>query len=336
MDLFLGVDAGGTSTRACVADLRGTVTGRGRAGSANPTTHGSASAQHGIGAAVRQALRDRDARDIRAAVVGMAGLMDSDRAAFSDLWPALGLAVTPDLVSDADVAFAAGTSAANGTVLISGTGAVAARVTGHTAIEAAGGLGWLIGDEGSAFWLGREGLKAVLEGLRRSSPVIDSLASAVIARILGESPARPQHAEPLLTAAYGGPPLALADLAPLVTANAGESAAAAAIVERAADTLASAVARVRDPGERTPIVLAGSVLTAGSPVRAAVRERLRRLWSTADRADAGDTAAAAAWLAARTHSPDPGSLHSRLLARGTGLGPGSGGHSHGLSIPAVM
>lgn len=311
MDLFLGVDAGGTSTRACVIDLQGAVIGRGLAGGGNPTTRGLDSAVRGIGESIRQALSGLDARDVRSATVGMAGLGDN-HLAFAGLWPALGLVVSPVLVGDVEVAFAAGTSAHNGTVLSVGTGAIAATVTDHVVVDVADGLGWLIGDEGSAFWLGREGLKAVLEELRRPGPAITPLASAVTTRMLGESPAAPKSFEPLLAAAYSAPPLTLADLAPLVTAAADEHPAAARIVNRAADALTATVARIRAPGETTPIVLAGSVLAAHSPVRFAVRERLWPLWD-AELTDAAETAAAAAWLAARPRSPDPAGLHQRLL-----------------------
>lgn len=311
MELFLGVDAGGTSTRVAVADQRGAVVGRGSAGGGNPTTRGLTAAVASLDEAIRQALRGLDARDVRAAAVGMAGLGENHHA-FSDLWRAVGLTVTPQMVGDVDVAFAAGTSAPDGTVLISGTGALAATVVGHTAVDVADGLGWLVGDEGSAFWLGREGLKAVLEELRRPGGEISSLASAVSARMLGARQATPELFEPLLAEAYAAPPLSLADLAPLVTAAAAECPAAAAIVGRAADALVATVARIRAADSTAPVVLAGSVLTAHSPVRSAVCERIRLRWAV-EPAVAGDTAAAAAWLAARVPSPDPYSLHRTLV-----------------------
>jgi len=311
MELFLGVDAGGTSTRVAVADERGAVVGRGSAGGGNPTTRGLTAAVASLNEAIRQALRGLDARDVRAAAVGMAGLGEN-HLMFSDLWRAVGLTVTPQMVGDVDVAFAAGTSEPNGTVLISGTGALAAEVVGHTAVDVADGLGWLVGDEGSAFWLGREGLKAALEELRRPGDEISSLTSAVTTRMLGAQQVTSKLFEPLLAEAYAAPPLSLAALAPLVTVAAPDCPVAAAIVGRAADALVATVARIRAADSAAPVVLAGSVLTTHSPVHSAVCERVRLRWAV-EPVVAGDTAAAAAWLAARVSSPNPYGLHQMLL-----------------------
>ncbi|MEV4177299.1 ATPase, partial [Nonomuraea sp. NPDC049709] len=90
------------------------------------------------------------------------------------------------------------------------------------------------------------------------------------------------------------PPLALAELAPLVSRAArGGDPTAVSIVAEAASHLVRTVSEVHEPG--LPIVLAGSVLTAEGPVREAVQGLLEG----ASPAVAGDPAGAAAWLAAR-------------------------------------
>ncbi|MGW6501843.1 hypothetical protein ACWF7W_40980, partial [Nonomuraea angiospora] len=114
----------------------------------------------------------------------------------------------------------------------------------------------------------------------------------------------------LTAAVHARPPLALAELAPLVSraAEAGDPVARALVAEAAA-RLASTAARVHEPG--LPIVLAGSVLTSEGPVRRAVEDLL------ADAVTAGDAAGGAAWLAARELLPeaDARGLHAAFTKR---------------------
>ena len=74
--------------------------------------------------------------------------------------------VVPDLLA----AFAAGTPAASGAVLVAGTGAGAAAVVDRQVVRQADGAGWLLGDIGSAVWLAREALVAVVAALDGRGP----------------------------------------------------------------------------------------------------------------------------------------------------------------------
>jgi glucosamine kinase len=312
MDLVLGIDAGGTSSRASVVTLSGTRVGYGRAGGGNPTAHGTATACANIGSAARQALGSCDPGRVRAAVVGTAGLAAAvDTAGFSELWRTLGLTITPCLIGDVPIAFSAGTAEPSGTVLISGTGAIAARIDGHAATAVSDGLGWLVGDEGSGFWLGREAARRALERLRHTSVPYGPLTEAVVDRLLGSAPPGPDAVESLIREIYARAPLALAELAPLVTACIADPLARD-IVDKAADHLVVTVARIRPGGDTTPLVLAGSVLTGDGPVGCTVRERLAERWA-APVTVAGDAADAAAWLATRDHVADPAALHDRIM-----------------------
>ena len=150
--LVLGGDLGGTSTRILVTDLDGRAVGEGRAGGGNPTAH-PATARDELVVALRDALRHVDPGRVEAGVLGMAGggaLRDPVvRSAYDEAWRAAGLAGVPEIRSDVEVAFAAGSDATTGTVLVAGTGAVAGRVEDGRLVETSGGHGWLLGDEGS-------------------------------------------------------------------------------------------------------------------------------------------------------------------------------------------
>jgi glucosamine kinase len=303
--LVLGVDAGGTTTRALVAGLDGVAYGRGTARGGNPTTGGLDHAARSMADAIRTALAmaDTDPATIGQAVVGVAGgarFHDPEvHALFAGSWTALGLRCPVEVVGDIVVAFATGTSAPNGHVLVSGTGAIAAELVDHTLARMAGGLGWLLGDEGSAFWIGREATRltvAAYDGQRPMTP----LARAVAADLLGgvDAATAPTARAGVVAAVYDQPPPALASLAPLVSRLGDEGdGEAGQILLAAADELVATLARLRPATAASPIVLSGSCITGSSLLRAGLTERLARIWA-APVGHVGDGAAGAAWLAA--------------------------------------
>ena len=134
------------------------------------------------------------------------------------------------------VAFAAGSTSLDGTVLISGTGAVAARIEDGAQTQVADGLGWLLGDLGSGFWLGREAAALTARCLYAcagvaTQPLVDAVAEAV------------GHRDPdrFVIAVQNRPAQELARLAPLVAqAAAAGDETALALADSAADHLARA------------------------------------------------------------------------------------------------
>jgi len=301
----VGVDAGGTSTRAALVDATGAVLGTGRGEGANPNAHAPEAAAGRIAGVITTALGDRDPVDVQACVVGMAGvskLSDAKVAAvFDAAWARIGLPGVVRTVTDAEVAYASATPAPDGTVLVAGTGSIAGRIRKRRLAGTAGGYGWLLGDEGSAFWLGREAVRSTLEALGRGLP-LEGLPSAVLAAALGPSgldvrtdAGRLAASRALITAANAEAPVRLARFAPLVSAahDAGEPAALE-IVTRAAGHLVANALAAREPGESTPVVLVGSVLAGTSPVGALVRRGLAGL----EVLTSSDGVLGAAWLAA--------------------------------------
>ncbi|OXM46939.1 N-acetylglucosamine kinase [Amycolatopsis alba] len=305
MTHVIGVDAGGTSTRAIAVDASGVVLGTGRAGGANPNSHPPSEAAARIASAITGALGGLDPAETAACVVGMAGVSKlSDPAIagiFETAWRDLGISPVRT-VPDPEVAYASATSAPDGSVLVAGTGSIACRVRGRRVVSTAGGYGWLLGDEGSAYWLGREAVRSTLDVLSRGGEP-GPLARAVLAEALGpsvmdsvDSPGdRATLWRALITSANSEAPIRLAGFAPFVSeADREGDPAAGRITDDAAALLVTNVMAARDPGETTPIVLVGSVLSPDGPVGAKVRAELAGyevLTST-------DGVLGAAWLAA--------------------------------------
>ncbi|GAA3412690.1 N-acetylglucosamine kinase [Streptosporangium vulgare] len=163
----LGLDVGGTSSRALLLDASGRRAGYGKAPGGNPAAHGNAVAVANIGLALELALRGIDPGLVAGAVIGLAGGGALDRLVFDPMWAAAGLRVPPRLTGDLGIAFAAGTAEPRGTALIAGTGAIAARIEDGEPVMIADGLGWLLGDQGSGFWLGREAAGSAARALSR-------------------------------------------------------------------------------------------------------------------------------------------------------------------------
>jgi glucosamine kinase len=320
--LVIGVDAGGSHTRVLVASAEGARVAFAAAGGGNPTSCGLPATVRSLVSGLEAALLDTDIGAIGHAVLGVAGAgprMAELHAAIGDVWRATGLRCPFQVVSDLEAAFAAGTSAEDGVVLVSGTGAAAAAIRSARVVRFVDGNGWLLGDDGSGFWLGRESLRASLAHMDgRGRPTV--LTESVL-RALGVGTPAGVAADQLATVrrlkevVYSRPPVVLAELAPLVTTAAvGGDRVAAEIVERAAALLIStAEAAVRaEPGAVNGIVLAGGVLAPG-PLSAAVRAGLRDRFGLPP-AIATDGAAGALVLALRalTGRPVPVSVHERV------------------------
>lgn len=317
----LGLDIGGTSSRAVRCDLHGSTLGHGTAGGGNPNSHLPEQAADHVRAAASEALAGTDPHRVRACVLGMAGVSKMTdpavAALFDTMWADLGLTCEVTVVSDCEVAFAAGTPAPDGTIVIAGTGAVAARISANQLVSAVGGYGWLLGDEGSAFWLGREAVRAALRSLDQQVSDPGELVDLVFTTLLpGSSEAPDVRRKQLITAVNAEPPIRLAELAPLVTTacQAGDETAAE-IVHRAAALLAETARDARDPADSTPIVLAGSLVAEGNPLGDALRRELATRY-TGELHTAGPGAAGAAWLAARGLAGSdlsPEELHAKYL-----------------------
>lgn len=301
--LLVGADVGGSSTRVAVATITDGIVALARSGPGNPNLVGLDGAAQVIRATTERALTGLTGT-VTAAVVGLAG---GSRAAADPGFLAAALpgaaAEQAVLVSDLAVGFSSATPAANGCVLIAGTGAVAARLVGEDLQDRRDGWGWLLGDRGSGFWLGRAAVRTTLAALDAGEAPAGMTADVLAAAGAHDYPG-------LLQACYDHPPTWLAGFAPLVSRWAGTDPEAGAIADRAADLLADTLTAVGPrPGE--PLVLGGSVLAGPGPVR----DRLTaRLPPGLDVLAAASGVVGATWIAARRSGLATDLLHARLRA----------------------
>ena len=67
------------------------------------------------------------------------------------------------IVSDADAALEGAFAGGPGIIIISGTGSIALGKDSFGKVARSGGYGYLLGDEGSGFWIGREAMRRCLD-----------------------------------------------------------------------------------------------------------------------------------------------------------------------------
>jgi N-acetylmuramic acid 6-phosphate etherase len=268
---FIGIDLGGSGTRAVLATADGEVLAAGRGGPSG--AHGGAAGRRHIERALASALAPIAARVGTAACrvhVGVRGLSIPGRreAVLLDLSVRLPQADV-HISNDATIAMWGGLAAGEGVAVLAGTGSIAMARSGDGREARSGGYGYLVGDEGSAFWLGREAIAACLRALDgRSQP---TLLRDLVCQVTQQR--TPQDLIGWLYAGQDQVPR-LAGLAPLVSRAAeADDPVAMSLMGRAARDLADladAAARQAWPSqipEALPIACCGGVWAAGDVLR---------------------------------------------------------------------
>lgn len=171
-------------------------------------------------------------------------------------------------------AFLAGGVGDSGILLRAGSGTVAVRFDERQPRERRDGMGWLLGDIGSAVWIGRRTLQAVaadLDGRGRrtllTDRVGDMLGLDLRDGLLPPSPTgevRDDLVRAIAALDVGRVPSALGRFAPL-PGTVPEDPAARDILDKVMRHFADTV-RALDPHGELPVVLAGSVLATPGPI----------------------------------------------------------------------
>jgi N-acetylglucosamine kinase-like BadF-type ATPase len=280
----LGIDAGGTKTVCFLADAQGTIIAEARDGGANLQAHGELQVEKVLHHVMDTALGDLDIRPA-AICLGIAGVdRPQDADAVRGILRRIGSKARTLVVNDALVALVAGAGDTSGVVIISGTGSIAygRNLAGRAA--RAGGWGYLLGDEGSGFWIGRRALSAVVRAADGRGPATE-LTERVMSHLKLVRPSDLIHETYYRDLKRD----AIAGLSPLVAdaREAGDAVASEILAQAARELTAAAssvVSRLGMRGEVFPTILAGGIFT-GIPWLA--NEVMRLLLEVAPRSQAG-------------------------------------------------
>jgi N-acetylglucosamine kinase-like BadF-type ATPase len=166
----LGLDAGGTKTVCLLADGDGRIIALAKRGGANLQASGELEVEKVLHDVMEEAIGDRDIAPA-AICLGIAGVdRPQDANVIRAIMRRIGYKARILVVNDALVALEAGAPGQPGVVIISGTGSIAygRNAVGHAARS--GGWGYVLGDEGSGYWIGRAALRAVLRAADERGP----------------------------------------------------------------------------------------------------------------------------------------------------------------------
>jgi N-acetylglucosamine kinase-like BadF-type ATPase len=318
-NFLLGIDGGATKTLAAVLDLESSTVYLGHAGPSNEDAIGPAAAVQALLGAADEALHSAGIadEDLGGAVLAVAGtdtaaVAEQLRRTRTESWT---------VVNDVVGAWAVATGAADGLAVIAGTGSNVFGV-GPGGSWRAGGWGHLLGDEGGAYWLGVQSIKAALRHREASGPPT-SLTAALV-EFFGVP-----SVESLASLVYSKP-LTKSEIAAFAVqsgkiADAGDEVARE-IYERGARELGQQVAAVVDrtglAGQEFPLGLIGSVFHSGEVFTEPLRRQVAkaapgaRISGTAAPPVAGSVLLAAR-LAGRSGEVDLGKLEKLLTAAST-------------------
>lgn len=276
MTYLVGIDGGGSYVRVVITNLALEVLAQAEGSTVNPSVVGREAAAALIQKVLRSALEQAGlaANQIGAAGIGIAGAS----ATYAGDWlrevirPVIPEArIVPS--SDVEIALVGAHGARYGVLVLAGTGSVALGIDAVGRMARAGGWGYLLGDEGSGYWIGLEGLRAVMRAADGRGE-----RSALEQRLLAALELPDVQAVTLwLYQAETSRTREVARLAPLVCQAAVDGdRVAGEIVDRAAVELALLCrAVIRQLGASDlPVAFAGGLLVNPTPVRAQLCQHL--------------------------------------------------------------
>jgi len=275
---YLGIDGGGTKTTCAVGDethLLATAT----AGPSNIVRVGEAQARESLQQSVRQACSAAGIAlgQVAHTCVGGSGAARAELAAVvRDILAEL-ISTPIDVVGDMQIALEAAFESGPGVIVIAGTGSIAYGRDRQGKTVRAGGWGFAIGDEGSAHWLGRAVVSALLRASDREPA--ENVAASAFAKDMFKAWGVGSLSD-LARAANSIPPPDFSALFPAVAASSDELARH--VLRSGGRELAEIAAVVMrrlfpDEGTVVPVAMTGGVFRHAAIVREVFYNELRRL-----------------------------------------------------------
>lgn len=169
MSLVLGIDGGGTTTRAAIV-ASGKVVGSGHSGSIKRLRVGAEAAEANLRAVLKEVFAQAGVKGVQAASCGVAsvsmpGITEWITAVFDDFG-----VERSEVVGDEVIALDAAFHGGPGILQIAGTGSNTVGRAPDGSRESAGGWSSHLGDEGSGYWIGVNAIRRALHAYDREEP----------------------------------------------------------------------------------------------------------------------------------------------------------------------
>jgi len=270
LDYVAGIDGGATKTICIIADNEGKVLGRGVSGPSNYHNVSTSAVKKALLQSIKRATSNARLRrsKFKVACFGMAGL-DSPYD-----WKIVPKFIREEIkfcekiavVHDSVIALYGATGGAPGLIVEAGTGSFAAGLNKRGEIKRVGGWGHIIGDEGSAYEIGRQALKAFLRSYdgREMKALLTEKIMRMLKLGVEEDLVQRVYAEKMSISE-------MAAIAPLVAeaADEGDAVAKRILTDAGRELASQAIAIAKALGmenEDVEVYMTGGVFKAGSHV----------------------------------------------------------------------
>lgn len=279
MNYYLGIDGGGSKTTCAVGDessLLATVT----VGASNVTRVGETGAREVLQQAIREACRAAgiDPQLVLRACVGAAGAGRPEIAGIVRNIVAEIVLGKIEVVGDMEIALTAAFGTGPGVIVVAGTGSIAFGRDAQGRTARAGGWGFAVSDEGSAHWIGRAAVSAVLRAADQAGDEgVEHDREWAASRLCRELKTAwsVESLEQLARTANTNADFAVRFPAVLAAAEAGDAVAREVIAQASSELaqLAGIVLRRLFPGQRSttlsdvPMAMAGGVFRHAAMIR---------------------------------------------------------------------
>jgi glucosamine kinase len=234
--LSLGVDGGASSAKWCLVDESGAVMKQGTLPPVDGHLYRSESLEkfRSFTKALKSDLNDLEPDVISLGITGF-GAPELIKSELNSVFPLAKLNLSSDIALAYYSVFAPG----QGVFIYAGTGSIAIHITKEGKEITVGGWGYLLGDEGAGYWIGRESLRHLLMQIE-SNTEFDELSRRISDAVGGSDWSSVREF------VYGKDRSAVAALTPIVAKCAGSGVASAQeILNSAANFLVNLVNRMK-------------------------------------------------------------------------------------------
>ncbi|HOX85443.1 MAG TPA: BadF/BadG/BcrA/BcrD ATPase family protein [bacterium] len=275
----IGLDGGGTKTKGVLLDSHGALLASAEGESSNIQAVGEEQLERVFSGLIHQLKETSGVEpgEIAHFYAGLAGAgRPADRARISAIVEKLSNVLHYTIDTDAMAALAGAFHGGPGIIIISGTGAICFGKKENGEIVRCGGWGYLLGDEGSGYYLGQQAIIAALKDLDgRGQPT--RLRQRIVDFF------RLERIELIISPIYSGEidRPTIASLAPIVFAEAeSDDQVAQQIVQTAGHELgkiiAATVRAMGKTGQPVQVALIGSIFKQRDVLIPAMRDQARQ------------------------------------------------------------
>lgn len=173
MKYFIGIDGGGTNSRLLAVDLHGNVVGHTRGRSTNLESNSVTTVMTNLNTLIDSFHSQHFTKleDCAGVCFGTAGVdTKATLLTVEELLKKTPFKCPMKVVNDALIALYANTMGNPGLMLIAGTGSIGYGVNAHGQEKRVGGYGYIVGDEGSAYWVVKKAIAAALHAYDGTGP----------------------------------------------------------------------------------------------------------------------------------------------------------------------